>query len=141
MAVVLGPDRVPDAHQVARVGRAVAEEVDHVDRAERPPASEADAPPDRGVIGTRVRVVRIEHHERDARPGRPPAAQAVAITPARIEDGGAAHVPTVPRGLRCARAVGKGSGLAGFWRALVRERVPALVAVSAAVLLVGALAV
>jgi voltage-gated potassium channel len=37
--------------------------------------------------------------------------------------------------------VGKGSGLAGFYRALVRERVPVLVAVGAAVLLVGAFAV
>jgi len=37
--------------------------------------------------------------------------------------------------------VGKGSGLTGFWRALVRERIPALAAASAAVLVVGAFAV
>jgi hypothetical protein len=65
--VVRKSDRVARSSQLARIGGAQREEVDDLKTTVAPSASEADAAPDRRIVGGLVGGGGIQHAERDDR--------------------------------------------------------------------------
>jgi len=91
VAIVVGPDRIGDATQLARIRRAVCEEIHNLHAAESPGLREADAAADRRIVAPRVGGRGIEHHKRYDRPRSVPAPpEPIAVTAIGAE-GGSTH--------------------------------------------------